>query len=118
MQQPRFTGPYHEPGRPQPWRVVVWDAEGGRSSLKAGSEEEARELAEAAIRKLNNEAPLTIGKALENYEVHLRDAKGGKPRAIATTLTRLRSFFTALVPREEQGAELDRPLTALTPARA
>lgn len=57
--------------------------------------------------------PLTIVKALERYQAHLTEVKGGKPRAVATTLHRLRALLGALDPDD-----LAAPLASLTPARA
>lgn len=114
---PYFTGPYHEPQRGH-WRCVIYNGQGGRSSCKALTEEAARAIAEQALALHVARAPITCAVALDHYEAHLRDSKGGKPRAVATTLIRLRAYLTALVPKDQAAAELDRPLSVLTPSRA
>lgn len=111
----RILGPYQEPDG---IRYVILDGQGGRSSIKAPSEQEAQTLAEATLRKINGQEVLTVDAAIKQYENHLRDVKGNKPRPIATTAIRLRSFFTATAKdKKRAAADLEQSLVSLTAKR-
>ncbi len=88
----RAWGPYRH-GRN--WRVVFGDGEGRRHTEPFGSRTEAEEaIAQVGDRTGCN----TVGKAIDGYEVAMRD-KGNKSRSIDATTYRLRGFFARLLPR-------------------
>jgi integrase len=87
--EPRIYGPYKHRNR---WRIVVYDADGGRTTRVCETYDEAAEL----VRQLDTQLPaspiLRVGTVLERYAAFMT-YKGNKPESIATTNYRLRAFF-------------------------
>ena len=69
--------------------------EGGRPGyFSYETEEKAKQVVRSLKRKFAKPTDMTVGKAIEEYEVYLRCEKKNKPTSCDTTVARLRSFFT------------------------
>src|SRR5215471_5143465 len=90
----RVLGPYK---RGSNWQVVVIAEDGGRDDRYCATEEEAYRLINDIEEELRLEGPITVGRALEEYEAWQKARNKKKPASIATTMRRLRS----LLPNED-----------------
>lgn len=101
----RILGPYKDgPGK---YKIYLVQPSGQRASESFGSESEAKRAKAQYEKQIAKANGLTLEKALEGYEKHLKD-KGNKPGSIATTLFRLKAFFP----------DLTEKVILITPTRA
>jgi integrase len=90
----RIHGPYRHHDR---WRIKIVERSTGRVTHQTfPTEEEAEAAIRALRRQLGRESGMSVGDALDAYNKHLAQ-KGNRPRAIATTMYRLRRFFRSVV---------------------
>lgn len=76
------------------WHVAAFDARGERSDAYCEDESEVEQINETLRKELGLEGPITVGKALEEYEAW-QVARGKKGGSIATTQTRLSALCGA-----------------------
>lgn len=91
-QKESVYGPYSQRGG---WRVMYTDRDGRRSSRLYESESEAKQAVARLKRDLGQAPAVTVGEALDAYELYMRHDKGNKPVSVAQTTIRLKRFFTA-----------------------
>jgi integrase len=89
--QGRVHGPY--PNRNH-WRIVVVDQEGKRDHRYFPTEEEAKQVVRSLRRLFRKQAAKPLGKAMEEYELHMRENLGDKLTSAKTTAARLTQFFS------------------------
>lgn len=92
------------------WRVVLVGADGRRVDSTFESETEARRVVAATQRRIAaaRRSAVTVGEAIDQYEVMMRDEKKNRKTSWAETSRRLRLLFAAHV---------DLPAAMLTRAR-
>lgn len=84
----RIFGPYkHGDG----FRCMLGDGKTRKPFPTAETADKARRIAELTLKHLQEEAPVTVGEAIERYREHLQTKN--KPVTVTTTCYRLRSFF-------------------------
>ncbi len=111
--EPRRSKPYQERNS---YRCRIFDGQGGQSSVKATSEQDAIDQAEEVLRCLRSERhEVTVEATIKQYENHQLDATENKPRSVITTTIRLRRLFSATAKEAEAEVELGRPLAGLSP---
>ncbi len=86
----RVHGPY--PNRRQ-WRIVVVHEDGQRDHRYFPTEEDAKQVARSLRRMFKKAFARPLTKALEEYEVFMRDDLGNKLTSTKTTAARLTQFF-------------------------
>lgn len=89
----RVHGPYKHKDK---WRIVIVRGSGRHREQTYQSfttKEEARRVKNSVARQLSS-SKVTVGAALEKYEHYQLHTKGNRKSSTATTMTRLRSFFT------------------------
>lgn len=102
MQVTRVHGPYSDK---HGIRLVLVYSDGRKDSRRGfETEAEAQAVKKELLRQIEDQRGVNIRNALDQYREHFV-IKGNKPGSIATTLTRLRDFFT----------DLDRSVASLTP---
>ncbi len=86
----RVHGPY--PNRRQ-WRIVVVHEDGKRDHRYFPTEEDAKQVARSLRRLFKRAAAKPLTKALEEYELFMREDLGNKQTSTKTTSVRLTQFF-------------------------
>lgn len=101
-QLPRIFGPYPHPGG---FRCLIGDGKTRTALPTVPTREAAQRIADAALRRLVAETPISIEEALERYREYL--SLTCRENTITTAMYRLRSFLP----------DASKVLKALTPAK-
>jgi integrase len=87
----RVLGPYAQGHR---WRVIVVDPEGKRDRHDFSTAKEAGDVALALQRELGvGSGGSTVDRAINEYELYMRNEKGNKLDSAYVTAIRMRRFF-------------------------
>lgn len=95
----RVFGPYLHGKR---WRIEVVREGGEKDRYSYESEKQALQVKRALEKELSGATACTLIDAIGDYEVHLRDVKGNKPKSYNATIWRLKAFFPDLEMRIDE----------------
>ena len=99
-------GPYRHGNR---FRVLVVDERGNQAAQSFETEAQAEHVKRSTLKKMGLANSKTVVEVIELYEVYLEKVKENRPGSIATTASRLHSFFAG---------HLEAPLVMLSSSAA
>src|SRR5262245_27224917 len=96
-------GPYQHGKR---YRIILVDERGHQVAQSYDTEAQAAEVKRAALKQIGLQTSKTVDEVIGLYGTYLEKVKQNRPGSIATTGSRLRSFFAG---------RLDTPIATITP---